>query len=59
MRAFGISLLVGGLAFLVSGLIFLLPIGRKRAEQQRAIEESREEIDQHLSDLRREQGDLP
>jgi hypothetical protein len=35
MKALGLSLIVGGLAFLLSGLIFLLPNERKRLEQMR------------------------
>ena len=59
MTALGVSLLVGGAAFLISGLIFVLLPGRaKRLEDQRTIEENREEIDGHVRDLRRERGDL-
>jgi hypothetical protein len=58
MRELGIALLVGGAAFLVSGLIFLVPTRLARSAQQRNVEESREEIDRHLRDLRRERGDL-
>jgi hypothetical protein len=59
MTALGTSLMVGGTAFLISGLIFVLLPGRaKRLDDQRTIEESREEIDRDLRDLRREPGDL-
>ncbi len=58
MQALGISLLVGGAAVLVSGLIFLLPSSAGKGADQKTIEESREEIDHHLRDIRRESGDL-
>jgi hypothetical protein len=41
MEALGISLVVGGLAFLMSGLIFLLPSQRKQS-----VKESQEEPDE-------------
>ena len=58
MRELGLALLVGGAAFLVSGLIFLVPARLGRSARQRDVEESREEIDRQLRDLRRERGDL-
>jgi hypothetical protein len=54
MRALGLSMIVGGMAFLFSGLIFLLPTARKLSAQKHSIEESQKEIDYHLGQMRKE-----
>jgi hypothetical protein len=54
MKALGLSMIVGGMAFLLSGLIFLLPTARKRSERKHSLEESQAEIEYHLSQLRKE-----
>ena len=58
MNALGLSLIIGGLAFLVSGLIFLLPTERKLSEQVKSFEESQKEIDDRLDQFRRRRGEL-
>jgi hypothetical protein len=40
MKVLGLSMIVGGLAFLFSGLIFLLPTGKKLSSRERSFEES-------------------
>jgi len=57
MEALGWSLIAAGLALLVSGLIFVLPIRRKQSAQQEDIEQTIEEIDDRLHEMRRERGD--
>ena len=57
MEALGWSLIAGGLALLVSGLIFVLPIRRNQSAQQENIEQTIEEIDDRLHEMRRERGD--
>ena len=52
MTALGLSMMVGGMAFLLSGLIFLLPIGRKQSAQDRSFEEARNEIEFYLDQMR-------
>jgi len=58
MDPLGLALIVGGAAFVVSGLVFLLPGARRQREQEETIEESREQIEFHLREMRRDQGDL-
>src|ERR1700754_627498 len=58
MDTLGLSLVVGGLAFLISGLIFLLPTGRKDSSRRAAIDENLEDVDRHLREMRRGRGDL-
>jgi hypothetical protein len=57
MEALGWSLIAAGLALLVSGLIFVLPIRRNQSAQQENIEQTIEEIDDQLHEMRRERGD--
>lgn len=54
MDALGVSLIVGGMAFLFSGLIFLLPIEGKVAGKRRSFEESQQEIEYYLGQMQRE-----
>ena len=56
MHALGVSLIVGGVAFLFSGLIFLLPRERKLSSLEHSIEESQEEIEYHLSQMTKQRG---
>jgi hypothetical protein len=53
MKAFGLSMIVGGMASLFSGLVFLLPIERKLSARERSFEETQEEIEYHLSQMRK------
>ena len=53
-----LALIVGGAAFVCSGLVFLLPSGRKRLRRGETLDESRNRVDQHLQELRRQRGDL-
>jgi hypothetical protein len=51
MHALGISLLVGGAAFLCGALVFLLPTERKLSSRQKSVEESQEDIDFYLEQI--------
>jgi hypothetical protein len=52
MNALGISLIVGGMAFLFSGLVFLLPSEKKLSGRKQSFEESQKEIEYYLQQLR-------
>jgi len=54
MTALGLSMIVGGTAFLLSGLIFLLPAGRKQSAHHRSFEQASSEIEFYLSQMRKE-----
>jgi hypothetical protein len=54
MHALGVSLLVGGIAFLLSGLIFLLPTERKLSSRQESFENSQKDLEYYLGEIRRE-----
>jgi cytochrome c biogenesis protein CcdA len=56
MKALGLSMIVGGMAFLFSGLVFLLPTERKLSARKRSFEESQEELEYYLSQMRKERG---
>lgn len=58
MDPLGLALIVGGAALVVSGLVFLLPGPRKPATRRPTIDESREQIDHRLQQMRRRRGDL-
>jgi hypothetical protein len=58
MDALGVTLIVGGMAFLCSGLIFLLPWENRLSESEQSIEESQREIDYYLQKMRKERGEL-
>lgn len=58
MNALGLSMIVGGVAFLFSGLIFLLPIERRLSAGDQTFEESQKEIARHLEQMRSERGEL-
>ena len=49
-------MIVCGTAFLFSGLIFLLPTERKLSERQHSFEDTQEEIEHYLSQMRKEHG---
>ena len=55
MKALGLSMIVGGVAFLFSGLIFLK---RKVSARKHSFEESQEEIEYYLRQMRKERGEL-
>ena len=52
MTALGLSMIVGGMAFLLSGLVFLVPAGRKQSARDRSFEEARNEIEFYLDQMR-------
>ena len=54
MDALGVSLVVGGAAFLISGLLFLLPTGRRVRSPQDSFEESRQRTEYYLQQMREE-----
>lgn len=58
MDNLALALIVGGAALFCSGLVFLLPGGRRRLRRGETIDESRERVDKHLQELRRQRGDL-
>lgn len=58
MNTLGLSMIVGGVAFLLSGLIFLLPIERRLSAGEQTFEESQKEIARHLEQMRSERGEL-
>ena len=51
-------MIVGGMAFLFSGLIFLLPTERKLSAREHSFEESQEEIEYYLRQMREERNEL-
>ena len=58
MNTLGVSMIVAGVAFLFSGLIFLLPIERRLSAREQIFEESQEEIERHLEQMRSEREEL-
>jgi hypothetical protein len=58
MDNLALALIVGGAAFVCSGLVFLLPARRRRLRRGETIDESRDSVDRHLQQLRRQRGDL-
>ena len=58
MDPLGLALIVGGAALVVSGLVFLLPGPRKRPARRQTIDESRDEVDSRLQQMRRQRRDL-
>jgi hypothetical protein len=58
MDALGVSLLVGGTAFLFCGLVFLLPTERKLSSRQESVEESQQEIEFYLGEIRRQRNEF-
>ncbi|SHH48227.1 hypothetical protein SAMN05443248_4945 [Bradyrhizobium erythrophlei] len=58
MKALGLSMIVGGVAFLFSGLIFLMRTERKVSARKHSFEESQEEIEYYLRQMRKERGEL-
>jgi hypothetical protein len=59
MDALGVSLVVGGTAFLFSGLVFLLPTERKRSSQMQSVEKHQEQIEFYLREMRTQEKDIP
>jgi hypothetical protein len=53
MTALGLSMIVGGTAFLLSGLIFLLPTKRGRSGRVPRSEQVQGEIELYLSRMRK------
>ena len=53
METLGVALLVGGMAFLFSGLIFLLPTERKLSSRIESFEDTQQQIEHYLSQLRK------
>jgi hypothetical protein len=58
MDTVGLALVVGGAAFLFSGLIFLIPVRGSSSGQQAPFEESREQLERHLGENRRNRGEI-
>ena len=58
MDTLGTALIVGGLAFLCSGLIFLVPSGLIFSSPKKSVEESLDEIEHYLREMRKERGEL-
>jgi hypothetical protein len=58
MKALGLSMLVGGVAFLFSGLIFLLPTERKLSKRQRSFQEGQQEPERDPQAMRSERREL-
>ena len=58
MNTLGLSMIVGGVAFLLGGLIFLLPIERRLSAGEQTFEESQKEIERHLEQMRSKRGEL-
>jgi hypothetical protein len=58
MDTLGVALLVGGMAFLFSGLVFLLPTERKLSSRMESFEETQQQIEYYLSQMRKQHGDL-
>jgi hypothetical protein len=56
MTTMGLSMIVGGTAFLLSGLIFLLPIKRGQSIQEKPPEEALNEIEFYLRRIRKKSG---
>jgi hypothetical protein len=54
----GVAMVVGGLAFLFSGLIFLIPVRRNGSESEGPFGDRREQVERHLSDVRRTRGEI-
>ena len=58
METLGVALLVGGMVFLFSGLVFLLPTERKLSSRMESFEDSQQQIEYYLSEMRKQSGDL-
>jgi hypothetical protein len=55
MDTVGVALVVGGMAFLLSGLVFLIPVRGTRSQQE-SFEESQEQTEEYLREMRRNRG---
>jgi hypothetical protein len=58
METLGVALVVGGMAFLFSGLIFLLPTERKIVSRMESFEDTQQQIEYYLSQMRKPSDDL-
>ena len=58
MDTLGLALIVCGTASLCSGLIFLLPGHRGPVSSVQSVEQSIDEIDSYLQQMRGERGEL-
>jgi hypothetical protein len=58
MDILGVSLIVGGTAFLCSGLVFLLPAKRKVSSQEESVQIHQEQIEFYLRQMRNQRGEL-
>jgi uncharacterized membrane-anchored protein len=54
----GFAMIVGGAAFLFCGLIFLIPRAENRITSEAAFEEKRQQVEQQLSEKRRDRGEI-
>lgn len=57
MDILGIVLIVGGAALLCGGLFFLLPAERGATSSRKSVQESLDEIEGYLRQIRKERGD--
>jgi hypothetical protein len=57
MDTLAVALLVGGMAFLFSGLVFLLPTERKLSSQMESFENSQQQIEYYLSQVRKQRDE--
>jgi hypothetical protein len=58
MNVLGVSLLVGGVAFLCSGLIFLLPTERKTSSHEKSVQENQEAIELYLQQIHKQHREV-
>ena len=58
MNTLGVASLVGGMAFLLNGLVFLLPTERKLSSHIESFEDSQQQIEYYLSQMRKQSDDL-
>jgi len=59
MTTLGLSMIVGGMAFLLSGLIFLLPVKREQSTQEKPFEEAQNEIEFYLRRIQKNPSKPP
>ena len=57
MDTLAVALLVGGMAFLFSGLLFLSPAERKRSSRMDSFENSQQQIEHYLSQMRKQRDE--
>jgi hypothetical protein len=58
MDILGVSLIVGGTAFLCSGLVCLLPTKREVSSQEEPVQVNQEQIEFYLRQMRNQRSEL-